>query len=76
MNKNKLNTICLLFGHRVNKTTDSGYHFCTRCGAHEYYDLHKWYKARILLKPYYWIRIKILCIRAWYLFRFNNKLPF
>lgn len=34
----KVNKKCFIVGHKFSETTDSGFYFCERCTAHEYYD--------------------------------------
>jgi hypothetical protein len=34
----KINCKCFLLGHKISEHTDGGYHYCTRCHAHEYWD--------------------------------------
>lgn len=33
-----MNIRCFLTGHEPNEHTDSGYHYCNRCGGHEFYN--------------------------------------
>lgn len=67
-----MKTKCLLFGHKISDSTDSGYQICERCGMHEYYharptigeDLplvskYSFHSDGILFKPFLWLRWKV-----------------
>lgn len=73
--------LCLCFGHKLSDTTDSGYSYCTRCAAHEYWDTkeynsNKWNNAAYLLKPFYWVRLKYKLMVSNLKIRFKNEMPF
>ena len=81
----KVNILCFLFGHKISKTTDSGYHICNRCEAHEYYDREystNWDNSGwIWAKPLFWIKYKLFILKLSYRylkFRYLGKdnLPF
>lgn len=40
--------ICRFIGHKINPQTDSGYYYCDRCKAHEYYDSEEFFKVAYL----------------------------
>lgn len=56
--KKPKNIICILFGHKENDFTDSGYAVCERCGNHEYY--HGWEGS--IFQEIWW---KITCKIEW-----------
>lgn len=73
--------LCLCVGHRLSDTTDSGYNYCTRCGAHEYWDTkeynsNKWNNAGYLRKPFYWVWWQYLLMVSNLKAKFRNEMPF
>lgn len=83
--KNTTNSLCFLFGHKISKTTDSGYCICERCVAHEYYDReysNDWDNSGWLYaRPLFWIKYKLFDLKMFYMdlrFRYFSKgdLPF
>ena len=73
--------LCLCVGHKISDTTDSGYNYCTRCAAHEYWDTkeynsNKWSNAGYLLKPIYWVRWQYNLMVSNLKIRFRNEMPF
>jgi hypothetical protein len=54
--------ICTLIGHKEGEYTDSGYEFCERCGEHQYYDSHSYYKQAYLFTPFFYIKYHTLKI--------------
>lgn len=77
--------ICKHIGHRELEFTDSGYAICARCGAHSYYDYHKytwgWYSWSLRL---YWRLCALKYhmhprqFRQWlrYWFQKSDEIPF
>lgn len=81
----KENIICFLFGHSGYET-ESGYHVCSRCGMHEYYNCKAYdedsingdyYKHSYFFYPFYKVVSLIKRIKRSYI-NYKNKddIPF
>lgn len=48
------NLLCRIIGHKHSpQDTDSGYLYCKRCGAHEYYDASEYHRMTLIDTPKY-----------------------
>ncbi len=70
--------LCRIIGHKHSPLdTDSGYLYCKRCNAHEYYDASEYHRATLIDTPkYVWWWITKFYYKYKYRSKPDDTLPF